>query len=105
MHIPPWLWFRAEDNTGKRDFYASHGVVEYWRFDEEDGPNRVRLAGDRLAGGRYEPIEIEELADGVMQGYSAALNLHLRWEQGNCAGTTRRQAATSPPSRANAPPA
>ena len=32
--------------------------------------------------GRYEPIAIEELADGVLQGYSAALNLHLRWEHG-----------------------
>ena len=30
---------KAEDNAGKRDFYARHGVVEYWRFDEEDGPN------------------------------------------------------------------
>ena len=73
---------RAEDNAGKRDFYARHEVLEYWRFDEEDGPNRVRLAGDRLAGGDYEPIAVEELDDGVLQGYSAALNLHLRWEQG-----------------------
>ena len=73
---------RAEDNAGKRDFYARHEVVEYWRFDEEDRPNRVRLAGDRLAGGHYEPIAVEELDDGVLQGYSAALNLHLRWEQG-----------------------
>ena len=30
----------------------------------------------------YEPIAIEELPDGVLQGYSAALNLYLRWEQG-----------------------
>ena len=73
---------RAEDNTDKRDFYARHGVSEYWRFDEEDGPNRVRLAGDLLVDGRYEPIAVEELDDGVLQGYSAALNLHLRWEQG-----------------------
>ena len=35
--------------------------------------------------GRYEPIAIEELADGVLQGYSAALNLFLRWEQGRLA--------------------
>ena len=73
---------RGEDNTDKRDFYARHGVVEYWRFDEEDRPNRVKLAGDRLVDGRYEPIAIEELADGVLQGYSAELNLYLRWEQG-----------------------
>ena len=73
---------RAEDNAGKRDFYARHEVVEYWRFDEEDRPDQVRLAGDRLVDGRYEPIAIEELEDGSLQGYSAALNLHLRWEQG-----------------------
>ena len=34
-----------------------------------------------LLVGRYESIDIEELSDGVMQGYSAVLNLHLRWEQ------------------------
>ena len=73
---------RGEDNTHKRDFYARHGVVEYWRFDEEDRPNRVKLAGDRLVEGGYEPVAIEELPDGVLQGYSAALNLYLRWEQG-----------------------
>ena len=73
---------RGEDNTHKRDFYVRHGVAEYWRFDEEDRPNRVKLAGDRLVDGVYEPIAIEELAEGVLQGYSAALNLYLRWEQG-----------------------
>ena len=41
-----------------------------------------RLAGDRLVDGVYEPIAIEELPDGVLQGYSAELNLYLRWEQG-----------------------
>ena len=30
----------------------------------------------------YEPIAVDELTDGVLQGYSVALNLHLRWEQG-----------------------
>lgn len=34
---------------------------------------------------RYESIDIEELPDGVIQGYSAVLNLHLRWEQGRLA--------------------
>ena len=73
---------RAEDNTRKRDFYARHEVVEYWRFDEEDRPDQVRLAADRLVGDVYQPIAIEELADGILQGYSAALDLHLRWELG-----------------------
>ena len=43
---------RAEDNTDKREFYARHGVVDYWRFHEEDRPSQVRLAGDRLVGRR-----------------------------------------------------
>ena len=73
---------RAKDAAEKRDFYARHGVAEYWRFDEEDRPNLVKLAGDRLVNGRYEPIAIEELEGGVLQGYSAALNLHLQWERG-----------------------
>ena len=73
---------RAEDNTDKRDFYARHGVVEYWRFDDEGRPDQVRLVGDRLVDGIYEPIAVEELADGVLQGYSTALDLFIRWEQG-----------------------
>ena len=33
----------------------------------------------------YEPIPIDELDNDVLQGYSAALNLILRWEQGTLA--------------------
>ena len=32
--------------------------------------------------GQYQPIVIEDLPGGVLQGYSAALNLNLRWEDG-----------------------
>ena len=32
--------------------------------------------------GRYEPIDIEEVEDGVLQGRSAMLNLNLRWKNG-----------------------
>ena len=32
--------------------------------------------------GQYQPMVIEELPGGVLQGYSAALNLNLRWEDG-----------------------
>ena len=81
----------ADQDTGpKRLDYESLGISEYWRFDETGDNHRTKLAGDRLAGGRYEPIDIEELADGVLRGYSAALNLHLRWEQGGTAATARR---------------
>ena len=70
------------DRIDKRRDYAALGIPEYWRFDETGEYHRARLAGDRLAEGGYEPIPIEELADGVLQGYSAALNLNLRWENG-----------------------
>ena len=66
----------------KRDDYAAFGILEYWRFDETGEHHGARLAGDRLVAGRYEPIEIEELSGGALQGYSAALNLYLRWEEG-----------------------
>ena len=70
------------DRVDKRTDYAALGIPEYWRFEEAARRRENRLAGDRLVDGVYEPITIEELADGVLQGYSAALNLYLRWERG-----------------------
>jgi len=35
--------------------------------------------------GRYEPIEIQELPGGVLQGYIRALRLYLLWEEGRLA--------------------
>ena len=71
------------DTGAKRDDYESLGVREYWRFDETGEYHGTRLAGDRLTeDGKYEPIAISEVADGVLEGYSAALNLNLRWEDG-----------------------
>ena len=70
------------DVGDKREFYEGLGMPEYWRFDATGEHHKTRLAGDRLVGGRYEPIAIEELADGVLQGHSAVLNLNWRWEQG-----------------------
>ena len=74
---------RGRDAQIKRDRYASLGVVEYWRFDETPPPQGARLAGDRLVDGRYEPIATQEVEDGVLQGYSAALGLIIRWEHGH----------------------
>ena len=70
------------DTGVKREAYESLGIPEYWRFDETGEYHGTRLAGDRLEDGRYEPIEVDELSEGVLQGYSAALDLHLRWEHG-----------------------
>ena len=73
---------RRTDRVDKRRDYAALGIAEYWRFDEAARRRDLRLAGDRLVDGRYEPIPIKELEDGVLQGYSEALNLLIRWERG-----------------------
>ena len=70
------------DVQEKRDDYAVLGIPEYWRFDETGRSHGTRLTGDRLVDGIYQPIAIEVLAEDVLQGYSAVLNLDLRWEQG-----------------------
>ena len=77
----------ASRRTGKQDVenkpasYAALGIPEYWPFDETGEFHGTRLAGDRLVEDRYEPIPIEEVSDGVLQGYSAVLNLRVRWER------------------------
>ena len=58
------------------------GIPEYWRFDETGQYHGAQLAGDRLVDGVYVPIPIKELEDSILQGYSATLNLHIRWEAG-----------------------
>ena len=72
----------SEDINDKPADYAALGVLEYWRFNEAPGPGRPGLAGDRLGDGEYRPIPVEELADGRMRGYSAALNLVIEWSGG-----------------------
>ena len=78
----------ASRRTGEVDVedkparYASLGIPEYWRFDETGEFHGTRLAGDRLVEDRYEPIPIETVEDGVLQGYSTVLNLFVRWERG-----------------------
>ena len=71
-----------EDSGPKRDDYAALGILEYWGFDPTGEFHGTKLAGDRLVDGAYQSVPIDELTDGSLQGYSAALNLILRWEQG-----------------------
>lgn len=71
------------DHVDKRPDYAAMGIPEYWRFDAGGGGgNRPRLAGDRLVDGQYQPVAIEQVAEDVSRGYSAALNVNLCWRAG-----------------------
>ena len=78
----------ASEGTGhidvgeKREFYQGLGIPEYWRFDASGEYHGARLAGDRLVEGRYEPVDVAEVTRGVLEGYSAALNLNWRWTEG-----------------------
>ena len=85
---PDFVLEVASESTGetdvvaKREEYAVLGIGEYWRFDETGEYHGAKLAGDQLVNGRYEPVEIGELPGGALQGYSRALDLNLRWEEG-----------------------
>lgn len=71
------------DCTVKRTIYAGYGVAEYWRFDRTGGRfHDAALAGDRLEHGRYVRIPVTPMPDGVIRGYSAVLDLELRWVEG-----------------------
>ena len=73
----------ASADTGvKREFYESLGIPEYWRFDHTGEHHGAKLAGDRLVDDRYEAIFIVSAGEDIEQGYSDALNLYLRWEDG-----------------------
>ena len=85
---PDFVLEIASPSTGRRDIawkrprYAALGVREYWRFDETGHYHGAKLAGDRLVDGQYQPMAIEEIEEGILQGYSPALDLIIRWEHG-----------------------
>ena len=72
-----------QDVVEKRAAYADLEIPEYWRFDETGEFHGTLLAGDHLVDGQYEPVPIETVEEGVLQGYSHALNLLLRWDHGH----------------------
>ncbi len=73
----------ASNDTGvKRDEYAALGIPEYWRFDSTGEYYGQRLTGEVLDSGAYRPLPVEELSPGILQGYSPALGLLIRCEQG-----------------------
>ena len=70
------------DVTGKRQIYAEIGVPEYWRFDRSGGDYYGEsLAGDRLVNGIYQPAPLSQEPDGILKGYSPALQLSLCWDR------------------------
>ena len=85
LRPPAGQWLRSRgrlNGEGKRAAHAGLGIPEYWRFDETGEFHGTRLAGDRLTDGGYEPIPIETVGEGVLQGYSSMLNLLIRWDHG-----------------------
>ena len=74
----------SHDLTGKAELYASIGIGEYWLYDGtlDSQFYGLKLAGGRLVNGRYEPFQIHEDADGLVWGYSPALDLDLCWDNG-----------------------
>ena len=75
----------AENDIGpKRVDYANFGIPEYWRFDPTGGQRYdTPLAGERLAEGAYQPIEIIEVEPEHLHGHSDVLGLDLCWRDGN----------------------
>ena len=73
---------RNQDRTNKQPDQARLGTLEYLRFDHTSNFLGTRLAGDRLAKGRYEPIPVEEVGEDFLRGFSAVLGLVIRWEHG-----------------------
>ena len=69
---------RRRDMGPKRVLYADIGFGEYWRFDPTGGRHYgYVLEGDLLVDGSYQPVELREEEDGMLWGYSPALDLCL----------------------------
>lgn len=73
----------TEDTGRKRELYAKLGIGEYWRFDNTGGEfYPYPLVGELLVDGEYQPIKMEQNAEGVIWGRSPALGLDLCWRAG-----------------------
>ncbi len=87
---PDFVLEVASATTGENDYgdkrrdYANFGIPEYWRFDPTGGRRHdAPLAGDRLAEGIYQPVEIVEIGPEHLHGHSDVLNLDLCWDNEN----------------------
>ena len=87
---PDFVLEIASRSTGHIDTGRSGEITPLWvsrstgRFDETATGqyHGARLAGEQLVDGEYVAIDIVELSDGSLQGYSAVLGLYLRWVDG-----------------------
>ena len=70
---------RDADAGAKRETFAGLGVLEYWRYDPNPDTRHPALAGERLDGGQYKPVEIFTEPSGEIWGRSEALELSLCW--------------------------
>lgn len=71
---------RDTDETDKPATYAALGAGEYWRLDPTGGELfEPPLRGERITGGRWQPITINTGADGAPWGHSTTLGLDLCW--------------------------
>ena len=70
------------DRGFKRDLYARLGVREYWLFDPTGDWLDPRLQGNRLSGGRYEPLSPTGIEGGERVLHSAVLGLDVYVDRG-----------------------
>lgn len=72
-----------EDVNLKPGIYARIGVPEYWRFDPTGGRYHGHpLYGGLLSNGAYRAVDLTTEPDGILKGYSPALELSLAWDEG-----------------------
>lgn len=87
--VPDWVLEVASDSTSRQDvnrkpaIYAQVGVPEFWRFDPTGGRyHGAPMYGGRLVGHEYQAIELTTEPDGILKGYSEALELSFCWDDG-----------------------
>ncbi len=87
--VPDWALEIASESTRRVDLnrkpaiYTRVGVPEFWRFDPSGGRYYgFALNGLKLLQGEYQPIELTTEPDGILKGYSEALQLSLAWDEG-----------------------
>ena len=71
---------RDKDQGPKREIYRQLGVREYWQYDPTGDYLKPPLQGLELIEGTYQPLPMDELADGTLRLESKVLGLEVREE-------------------------